>query len=561
MGDSLVQATAKMSVGDLKSVYTSASRGSDETGDGSEGKPFKTILQALRVNKCTTSGLKLYYDDKEDASKYELAAKSQLKKVDKVYAQELKKKEKSGQKEAEAADKSALLIEEAKKVKISMDTNLEKAHRVKIRQAAYGHRNQRIQVSGWCHTIRRQGKSLMFITLRDGTGFLQCVLNDNLCKTYEAVTLSTESTITVYGTLKGVKAGQSAPGGHELIADYWELVAPAPAGGLDNAFNSESHVEVLLDNRHLVVRTEDLANVIEGRCIVTQCFRDHFFNRGYCEVTPPTLVQGQAEGGSEIFSLDYFGQTAYLTQSSQLYLETVIPTLGDCFCIAQSYRAEKSRTRRHLAEYTHLEAECPFITFDDLLNKLEDLVCDTVERIFAHPRGREIMNALNPDFQIPKRPFIRMPYREAIKYLKENNIQKEGGGFYEFGEDIPEKPEREMTDKIGKPILLHSFPPELKAFYMPRSKDDPTVSESVDLLFPGVGEIVGGSMRIWDYKELMDAYEREGIDPSPYYWYTDQVKYGSCPHGGYGLGLDRFCTWLFNKHHIRDVCLYPRYIE
>lgn len=547
-------------MGDLKigEIYTSDKNGSDESGDGTAVKPFKSILQAMRYAGKEPFPV-IYVDGKEEGVKYEPAAKSQLKKIQKLWVREHNKNEAKGKREEEDAEKRSKNLEDAKKVIIEENKSLPSAVAVKIGQTGK-FREKRVKIYGWVHRLRRQGKALMFITLRDGTGFLQCVLNDVLCQTYDAVVLSTESAIQVFGVLKEVPEGKSAPGGHELITDYWEVVGLAPAGGADNFLNEDAHPDVQLDNRHMMIRGENTSKVLRMRSLVMQAFREHYFSRGYCEVTPPTLVQTQVEGGSTLFKLDFFGQEAYLTQSSQLYLETCIPSLGDVFSFAQSYRAEKSKTRRHLAEYTHVEAERPFITFDDLLDCLEDLVCDVVDRVLDGP-GAEIVRELNPGFQKPTRPFLRMNYSDAIKWLKENDVKKDDGTYYEFGEDIPEMPERKMTDTINKPIMLCRFPAEIKSFYMAKCPEDRRLTESVDVLLPNVGEIVGGSMRSWDLEELLAGYKREGIDPTPYYWYTDQRKYGSCPHGGYGLGLERFLCWLLDRFHIREVCLYPRFLD
>ncbi|CAL7945413.1 unnamed protein product [Xylocopa violacea] len=501
----------------------------------------------------------IYQDSQEDGKKYELASKSQLKKVQKIWMREQYKNEDKQAKLLLDEEKRLKNLEEAKTIIIEEDSSLPAAVLIKIKETA-NHRDERVKLFGWVHRLRRQGKALMFITLRDGTGFLQCVLTDNLCQTYDALMLSTEASIQVFGTLQIVPEGKNAPGGHELHVDYWKLIGASPPGGADSILNEEALPDVQLDNRHIMIRGENTSRVLVMRSVLMQAFRDHFKDRGYYEVTPPTLVQTQVEGGSTLFKLDYFGEEAYLTQSSQLYLETCIPAMGDVYCIAQSYRAEQSRTRRHLAEYTHIEAECPFITFEELLERLEDLICDVVDRVLKSSYGH-IVKELNPDFKVPKKPFKRMDYSEAIEYLRDNNITKDDGTFYEFGEDIPEMPERKMTDTINEPIMLCRFPAEIKSFYMQRCEKDRRLTESVDVLLPNVGEIVGGSMRIWDHDELLEGYSNANIDPKPYYWYTDQRKYGTCPHGGYGLGFERFLCWLLNRYHIRDACLYPRFLE
>ncbi|GFS10338.1 asparagine--tRNA ligase, cytoplasmic [Elysia marginata] len=541
----------------LKELYTSESRGDDATGDGSKDKPLKTILQAMRIAGAEPFPT-IYCDAKQEGQVYEPAAKSQLKKIQKIWQREVHKKadaEEALKKDAERREKN---LEEAKSITIENDPSLPAPVQIKLRDTV-ANREKRVKIFGWVHRLRRQGKNLMFVVLRDGTGFLQCVMNDKLCHTYDALTLATEAAIAVYGVINVLPEGKTAPDGHEMAVDFWEVVGPSPAGGADNLLNEEAHPDVQLDNRHMMVRGENTSKVMKMRSVITHCFREHFFDRGYFEVFPPTMVQTQVEGGSTLFSFDFFGEKAYLTQSSQLYLETMLPAMGDVFCLAQSYRAETSRTRRHLAEYTHCEAECPFLTFEQLLDKIEDLVCDVVDRVLKSKFG-EIVYELNPEFKAPKKPFRRMEYKDAITWLNENGIKKEDGTDFEFGDDIPEAPERKMTDTINEPIMLCKFPAEIKSFYMPRCKDDNRLTESVDLLMPNVGEIVGGSMRIWQQKELEEGFKREGISTEPYYWYIDQRKYGSCPHGGYGLGVERFLCWILNRYHIREVCTYPRFV-
>uniref|UniRef100_A0A673VSH8 Asparagine--tRNA ligase, cytoplasmic n=1 Tax=Suricata suricatta TaxID=37032 RepID=A0A673VSH8_SURSU len=526
------------------SLYVSDREGNDATGDGTKEKPFKTGLKALM-----TVGKEpfptIYIDSQKENERWDVISKSQMKNIKKMWHREQMKNESREKKEAEDNLRREKNLEEAKKVTIKNDPSLPEPQCVKI-HALEGYRGQRVKVFGWVHRLRRQGKNLMFLVLRDGTGYLQCVLSDDLCQCYNGVVLATESSVAVYGMLNLTPKGKQAPGGHELSCDFWELIGLAPAGGADNLINEESDVDVQLNNRHMMIRGENMSKILKARSMVTRCFRDHFFDRGYYEVTPPTLVQTQVEGGATLFKLDYFGEEAFLTQSSQLYLETCIPALGDVFCVAQSYRAEQSRTRRHLAEYTHVEAECPFLTFEELLNRLEDLVCDVVDRVLKSPVA-SIVRDLNPNFKPPKRPFKRMNYSDAIVWLKEHNVKKEDGTFYEFGEDIPEAPERLMTDTINEPILLCRFPVEIKSFYMQRCPEDPRLTESVRFEYYMTMKIFNILDKILNICSSVFLFK--------------QRKYGTCPHGGYGLGLERFLTWILNRYHIRDVCLYPRFVQ
>ncbi|MBE3041191.1 asparagine--tRNA ligase, partial [Candidatus Bathyarchaeota archaeon] len=320
-----------------------------------------------------------------------------------------------------------------------------------------------------------------------------------------------------------------APDGRELIVDYYEVIGTAPTeeDAMTNKVSSTQNQwdSQMLDDRHLVLRGDHASSLMKIRAAVESAFNRVLEDKmHFVKVSPPALVQTQVEGGATLFEFDYYGEKAYLTQSSQLYLETVIPSLRNVYCIEKSFRAEQSLTRRHLSEYTHIESELDFISFDDLLVHIEELICAVIDNVLAKPQIAAYIKELNPDFKKPERPFMRMKYSDAIKWLVEHEIPNEEGEPHKEGDDIAEAAERRMTDIINKPILLTHFPVEIKAFYMKKDPNEPSVTESVDVLMPGVGEIVGGSMRMEGYEELMAAYEREGIDPKPYYWYTDLRK-------------------------------------
>lgn len=547
---------AKMSIG--QTVFVSEARGrDDESAAGTQQSPYQTPAYALYV-KGQDAEVKV----EKEGGEFEAITPSALKKAKKGadgLAKKAEKAKKAAEDKAKRDADEARRLEEAKKIVIKEDPSLPAAKRIKIRQGTES-RHTRVRVQGWIHRLRAQ-KGVVFIVLRDGTGFLQCVLQGDLANAYQTSTLTLESTVSLYGVISEVPEGKEAPDGHELAVDYYEIVGLAPSG--DEAFTNKiqegADPSILLDQRHLTLRGDQLSAVMKVRAALLRAIRQTYDAEGLTEVTPPCMVQTQVEGGSTLFKFDYYGQEAYLTQSSQLYLETVVPALGDCYCIQESFRAERSHTRRHLSEYTHIEAELGFLTFEDMLEHIERVICDTVDRVLKDPVAGPLVQKLHPGFQAPSRPFMRMRYTDALEWLNQHGIPNEEGEPFKFGDDIAEAAERKMTDTIGVPIFLTHFPLEIKSFYMKRCKDDPRVTESVDVLMPNVGEITGGSMRIDDLDELLAGFKREGIDPKPYYWFVDQRRYGTFPHGGYGLGTERILAWLCNRYTVRECSLYPRF--
>ena len=339
-------------------VYICEVQGRDNEGNGSEKMPFQSLAKAVTFVKGDVDSYTIL-SRKAILDPYVDVAKSALKKAKKTYEISVRKAEKDAdraeQDKAEAAKRAVAeqaKLDEARKVVLKQDSSLVPAKKIQLREAV-ANRGARVKVSGWVHRLRVQGKDMIFIVVRDGYGLIQCVLTGIQCHTYEALTLTLESTITVYGSIVKLPDGKSAPGGHELQCDYWELIGKAPGGddAVGNKINQDASPDILLDQRHLVIRGDNASACLRFRSLALKAFRDYFYSKNVAEVTPPLMVQTQAEGGSSVFNFDYYGETAYLTQSSQLYLETVLPSIGDNYCITESFRAEKSQTRRHLSQY------------------------------------------------------------------------------------------------------------------------------------------------------------------------------------------------------------------
>ncbi|KAM0261684.1 hypothetical protein ACHAQJ_002136 [Trichoderma viride] len=564
----------------MATIYIDEDIGKDEVSQaGTEEAPYKTLQFAYLQRPAEAQYLTRKSQNAEDeaAKEWKPAAKAALKKAVNYFDVQKKKAAKEQElvvRRKKEEEERAKALEAAKAIVIKEDPSLPAAVRIgldevgdhiKLRKLDDSEsKGTRVRVFGRVHRERKQ-KDVMFVTLRDGYGYMQVVISGQLAKTYDAVTLTRETSMEILGEMREVPAGARAPLNRELHADFFKIPkhwkAPGGDDAITNRVQADAEQAMLLDQRHLTLRGEVASGVMIVRDAVEYAFNQAYKELRFRKVSPPALVQTQVEGGATLFKFDYYGEDAYLTQSSQLYLETCLPSMGHVYCIEKSFRAEKSLTRRHLSEFTHVEAELDFITFDDLLSHIEHIMYRVLELVMEDPVVAERIKSMNPDFKLPERPFMRMKYSEAIDWLVEHDIPNEEGKPHAFGDDIAEAAERRMTDIINKPIFLTHFPAEIKSFYMSKDPEDLRVTESVDCLMPGVGEIVGGSMRMDDYEELMAAYKREGIEPEAYYWYTDQRKYGSSPHGGYGLGLERFLAWLCKQHTVRDCCLYPRYMH
>jgi asparaginyl-tRNA synthetase len=519
----------------------------DESQLGTESKPYKTLAFAYiqqggsesktYLSRASTTGPVSVNGDPAERLVWKDPAKAAIKKAQGALDAHKKKLLKQQQQAAQEEEKEKARLkhlEEAKKIVLEENPSLPKAVKVTIadKDVELGEgdiKGTRVKVSGRIHRLRQQ-KQATFITLIDGYGHLQCVLSGNLTKTYDALTFAQGTSLTLFGEMRKVLAGQSAPDNRELHVDYYKVWgrSPSDAEAITNKVSAQQDQweAAMLDQRHLVLRGDVASSVMKVRSAVEWAFAKAYKELRFTKISPPAFVQTQVEGGSTLFELDYYGEKTYLTQSSQLYLETGIPSLGNVYCIEKSFRAEKSLTRRHLSEYTHVEAELDFIDFDDLLDHLEEMISRVITTIMEDKEIAGYIKELNPEFKAPTRPFKRMRYSDAIDWLNAQDppILNEEGNPHVFGDDIAEAAERRMTDIINLPIFLTHFPVEIKAFYMKKDPADLRVTESVDVLMPGVGEIVGGSMRMEGYDELMEAYKREGISPKEYYWYTEQRK-------------------------------------
>lgn len=414
------------------------------------------------------------------------------------------------------------------------------------------HEGKKVHLRGWVHRVRKQ-KKMVFALLRDPSGVVQTVIKKTVVSEEEyadAEKMLVESLVTMVGV---VNADSRAEGGYEVQVEKFEVLH------FSEEFPITEHqsTEFLNDNRHLWMRSRKLTNVLKIRDEVFRSAREYLRNEGFYETTSPMFVSTMGEEGAELFEVEYFGKKVYLTQTSQMHLEPQLFAMEKVFILAPSFRAEKSRTRKHLTEFWHLEVEEAWCDHECNLKRQEGLI-SYMSHAVADNRPRELKELdVDPErLYSVKAPFDRMTYDEAI------GICQKAGLKIEWGQDLRTEAEHILTDDRDKFLFVEYYPKEIKSFYMKHNEDDPRTYKNSDLLAPlGFGEMIGASERETDYQLIIDNLDRIGDDPKKYEWYLDLRKYGSVPHSGFGVGVDRLMTWMLDLEHIRDSIPFPRTVS
>lgn len=404
-----------------------------------------------------------------------------------------------------------------------------------------------VTLTGWVHRKREHG-GVIFIILREATGIIQAAGHrvktpSAAFKAMERATL--ESSILVTGQITPDKR---APTGIELQVSQFEIINLAdPEWPLDK----DAGDTFLYDKRHLYLRSPSQIVIMQIKAALSRAAHQFFDGEGFTEIFPPIMVGASVEGGATLFPFKYFGKTAYLSQSAQLYEEAAICGLDKVYLIAPSFRAEKHRTRRHLTEYWHLEAEILFGTHDDIIDVEERLVHAIIEYIDRECKRQ--LKILDVKLKVPKLPFKRVTYDDALE------IAKQQGFKIPWGEDLGTEAERAVSKQFKEPFFIAGYPTAARSFYHMPDPERPEITLSSDLMAPGgYGELTSGGQRIHDLDLLLARIKEQKLDPSAYEWYLELRKFGLPPHSGFGMGLERLLVWLLRLDHIREACLFPR---
>jgi asparaginyl-tRNA synthetase len=413
--------------------------------------------------------------------------------------------------------------------------------------------SKEVALEGWLYNIRSSGK-LRFLLLRDGTGIIQCVVyqgdvsQDVFSKTD---LLQQESSIRITGK---VKKEPRSPIGYEIQVTTLEILQIAEEYPITK---KEHGVDFLMDNRHLWLRSSRQQAILRIRHEIIKSARDFFDQRDFILIDTPIFTPSAAEGTTTLFSTDYFGSQAYLTQSGQLYGEAAAMAFGKIYCFGPTFRAEKSKTRRHLTEFWMIEPEVAFYDLQDDMHLAEDFVTYIVKSVLKN-KSRELQK-LERDTSLLEKvepPFYKLHYREAVDILNKNNVPFENGNDFGGGDETV------ISQQFDKPVIIHRFPAEIKAFYMKRDPEDERYALAMDMLAPeGYGEIIGGSQREDDYDTLKNRLEQHQLSLEAYRWYLDLRKYGTVPHAGFGLGIERTLSWICGLQHVRETIPFPRLMQ
>jgi asparaginyl-tRNA synthetase len=410
---------------------------------------------------------------------------------------------------------------------------------------------QAATVRGWLYNKRSSGK-IQFLIVRDGTGYLQAVVAkaDVEPRVWEAAErASQETSLSVTGTVREEKR---APGGYEMTAASVEILGPSENYPITL---KEHGVDFLLSQRHLWMRSSQQHAILRIRSELEQAIADYFYKREYVRIDSPILTPAACEGTSTLFETQYTeDEKAFLSQSGQLYLEPAAAAFGKVYCFGPTFRAEKSKTRRHLREFWMVEPEVAFLEIDGLMDLAEDFVCELTGRVLE--RCREDLKRLERDtakLESVKKPFPRFNYRDAVEKLNKK------GFSVKFGDDFGAEEETALAADFDRPIMVTRYPASIKAFYMQPDPNDSEVVLGLDMLAPeGYGEIIGGSQRIHDHDLLLSRIRQHGLPLESFQWYLDLRKYGTFPHAGFGMGLERFVAWMSGVPHLRETIPYPR---
>ncbi|MFZ1929324.1 MAG: asparagine--tRNA ligase [Candidatus Sulfotelmatobacter sp.] len=424
------------------------------------------------------------------------------------------------------------------------------------------HDGQSVTLRGWLYNLRESGK-LLFPQFRDGSGVIQGVVPKNAVtpEVFEAIkTLTQESSVIVEGK---VRADKRAPGGYELDVINVQVVQRVPESDPYPITPKEHGTEFLMEHRHLWVRSQRQASILRVRAEIIKAVRDFFDERGFTLTDPPILTPAACEGTSTLFPVDYFDEQAYLTQSGQLYIEATAMALGKVYSFGPTFRAEKSKTRRHLTEFWMVEPEIAYAELDDLMDLAEGLISFVVKRCLD--RRRADLQAIGRDISKLEKieaPFPRISYDDAVKNLQEGHVKGALETKFEWGGDLGSPDETYLSAQFDKPVMVHRYPAKVKAFYMEPDPLRPELALCVDVLAPeGYGEIIGGSQRMASHELLVQRIHEHGLPEEAFEWYLDLRKYGSVPHGGFGMGIERVVAWICGLEHVRETIPFPRMLH